>query len=274
MQIPYLTAADKVQLPNVDEVLTLDYALHAASDDAIQGSHLAHVARAVVDKFLGIKLAPSSAAEAYHMASHGIIVSHARGIRRRKEQWQRDLDSAHEKREGALAKIADERLSFGNLNSVWQLLAPVILGLSGYLIAKIFSLAVPTDIAQQTGPRMPAVVLGLVFVFIGRYVSYWLHELRRNEIEVRYRADCYSADVRYELGKKQEYTLYRTQLCEGWSQYTGEDYPDTASYEMVMAGDLETRRTLERRARVGDKSTLWLIRRTIKLIRRKRNGKY
>jgi hypothetical protein len=176
-------------------------------------------------------------------------------------------------RSSARAKIADERLSFGNLNSAWQLLAPAILGLSGYLIAKIFSLAVPTDVAEQTGNRMPAVVLGLVFVLVGRYLSYWLHEQKRNEIEVQYRSNCYNADLRYELGKQEEYRLYRTKLCEQWKQYTGEEYPSVASYEMVMAGDLETRRAVEKRARVGDKSTLWIIRKTIKLIRRKRNGK-
>jgi hypothetical protein len=146
----------------------------------------------------------------------------------------------------------------------------LILGLTGYLFAHILAVFVPDEVASQTGSRIPAILMGLVFVAIGRSVGFYLNEMQRNKIESEYNSRCYLAFLTYEIGKLKEFRQYRKQLCEAWLQYTGEDYPITASYCMVMESDIETRRQLERHLQVYDTGYIRLLVRMIRLLRGKR----
>jgi hypothetical protein len=109
-----------------------------------------------------------------------------------------------------------------------------------------------------------------VFVFIGRSFGFWMSDQQRGAIELQYDACCYQADIAYELGKSEEHRYFRTRLCEAWKLYTDEDYPTTASYEMVMAGDIETRKKLEHQRLLFNRTTLWMLRRAARLLRGKR----
>jgi hypothetical protein len=80
------------------------------------------------------------------------------------------------------------------------------------------------------------------------------------------------AFLTYEIGKLKEFRQYRKQLCEAWQQYTGEEYPITASYQMVMESDIETRRQLERHLQVYDTGYIRLLMRMIRLLRGKRKA--
>ena len=150
----------------------------------------------------------------------------------------------------------------------------MILGLSGYLFAHVIGAFVPEDVASQTGTKVPSILMGLVFVAIGRSVSFYLSDLQRNRIETEYNSRCYLAFLTYEIGKLTEYRQYRKQLCEAWLQYAGEEFPVTASYAMVMESDIETRRQLERHLQIYNSGYLRLARKAMRIVRGKqRDGR-
>jgi len=265
-----LSPEAKIRLPNVDEALNIGYAIHSADDPALRDKIAQRNAQIVVDKFLTLETEAGSPEEAYLSCVRAIVHSQARGITRRKEQYIRDLKAAQLRRRRQRNSIRQSRRSNDWLNSAWRLLGPLILGLSGYLFAHIIGAFVPEEVATQTGSRVPSILMGLVFVAIGRSISFYLDEMRRNKIEAEYNSRCYLAFLTYEIGKLKEYRQYRRQLCEAWLQYTGEDYPVTASYQMVMESDIETRRQLERHLQVYDTGYIRLAMRMTRLVRGKR----
>ena len=246
----YLKPESKIKLPNVDEALNIGYAMHSADDPAIKNKVIQQNARAIVENFLALDAEPGTPEAAYLNCVRAIVHSQARGITRRKTQYTRDLKAAEYRRRQQRQRIRQSRRSTDWLNSAWRLVGPVILAVSGYLFAHVLGLLVPPEVASETGTKVPAVLMALVFVAIGRSLSFYLIDLQRNKIETEYNSRCYMAFVSYEIGKLKEYRQCRQQLCEAWLQYTGEEYPVTASYQMIMEGDIETRRALERHLQI------------------------
>ena len=267
-----LSPEAKIRLPNVDEALNIGYAMHSADDPALQGKLAQQNARIVVQKFLALDAAPGTPEEGYLNCVRAIVHSQARGIARRKEHYTKDLKAAQLKRRRQRNAIREARRSTDWLNSAWRLLGPVILGLAGYLSAHIVGLFVPEEVSTQTGSRIPAILMGLVFVALGRSAGFYMAEMQRNKIEAEYNSRCYLAFLTYEIGKLKEFRQYRKQLCEAWLEYTGEEYPVTASYMMVMESDIETRRQLERHLQVYETGYIRLLMRFIRIIRGKRKG--
>jgi hypothetical protein len=262
----------KIRLPNVDEALNIGYAIHSADDPALRDKVAQQNARIVVKKFLALETQPGSPEDAYLNCVRAIVHSQARGIARRKERYIQDLKAAQLRRRRQRNSIRQSRRSNDWLNSAWRLLGPVILGLSGYLFAHIMAAFVPEEVATQTGSRIPAILMGLVFVAIGRSIGFYLNEMQRNKIESEYNSRCYLAFLTYESGKLREFKQYRRQLCEAWLQYTGEEYPITASYEMVIESDIETRRQLERHLLVYDTGFIRPAIRIMRIVRGKRKS--
>lgn len=265
-----LSPEAKIRLPNVDEALNVGYAIHSVDDPALRYKISQQNARIVVEKFLALETDPGSPEEAYLSCVRAIVHSQARGITRRKEQYIQDLKAAQLRRRRQRNSIRQSRRSNDWLNSAWRLLGPLTLGLSGYLFAHVVAVFIPEDVATQTGSRIPAILMGLVFVAIGRSIGFYMNEMQRNKIEAEYNSRCYMAFLTYESGKLKEFRQYRRQLCEAWLQYTGEDYPITASYQMVMESDIETRRQLERHLQVYDTGLVRSILRVVRLVRGKR----
>jgi hypothetical protein len=265
-----LSPEAKIGLPNVDEALNIGYAIHSADDPALRDKLTQEDARLVAKKFLALQAGPGSPDEAYLNCVRAIVLSQARGITRRKERYIQDLKAAQLRRRRQREAIRRSRRSNDWLNSAWRLLGPLILGLTGYLFAHVLATFVPDEVATQTGSRIPAILMGLVFVAIGRSVGFYLNEAQRNKIESEYNSRCYLAFLTYEIGKLKEFRQYRKQLCEAWLQYTGEEYPITASYCMVMESDIETRRQLERHLQVYDTGYIRLLVRMIRILRGKR----
>jgi hypothetical protein len=265
-----LSPEAKIRLPNVDEALNIGYAIHSADDPALRGKIAQQNAQIVVQRFLSLKTESGTPDEAYLTCVRAIVHSQARGITRRKEQYIQDLKAAQLRRRRQRNAIRQRRRSNDWLSSAWRLLGPVILGLTGYLFAHLFAVFVPDEVATQTGSRVPAILMGLVFVAVGRSIGFYIDEMRRNKIESEYNSRCYLAFLTYEIGKLKEFRQYRGQLCEAWLQYTGEEYPITASYQMVMESDIETRRQLERHLQVYDTGYIRLIMRMIRIVRGKR----
>jgi hypothetical protein len=267
-----LSPEAKIRLPNVDEALNIGYAMHSADDPALAGKVAQQNARIVVKQFLALEAAPGTPEEGYLTCVRAIVHSQARGIARRKERYVQDLKAAQLQRRRKRNSIREARRSTDWLNSAWRLLGPLILGLAGYLSAHIIGLFVPEEVATQTGSKIPAILMGLVFVAVGRSVGFYMGEMQRNKIEAEYNSRCYMAFLTYELGKLKEFRQYRKQLCEAWLEYTGEHFPITASYQMVMEGDIETRRQLERHLQVYDTGYVRLLMRMVRIVRGKRKG--
>ncbi len=265
---PTIKEESQVLLPNPDEALNFGYALHCSDDEALKGTHTQRLAIATIERFRALKGEPGSAEEAYLGSIYGIILSHARGLTRRKQAWLKELSEAAGERQRKLQKMQDARKSSAPIAIVFKQVAPAIMVLAGYLFGKVIALVVPGEIASQTGERMPSLLVGLVFLFVWLKATAWYNDRERERIEVTYRASCQHADLSYELGKRTEYRLYRSKLCEAWKEYTDKDYPETASYEMVIEGDISTRQAFERKMSSFDRETLWFLRRILKMIRR------
>jgi hypothetical protein len=267
-----LSPEAKIRLPNVDEALNIGYAMHSADDPALQGKVAQQNARIVVQKFLALDAQPGTSEDGYLNCVRAIVHSQARGIARRKERYVQDLKAAQLQRRRQRNAIREARRSSDWLNSAWRLLGPLILGLAGFLFANILRMFLPEEVSAQTGSKIPAILMGLVFVAVGRSCGFYMGEMQRNKIEAEYNSRCYLAFLTYELGKLKEFRQYRKQLCEAWLEYTGEDYPVTASYQMVMESDIETRRQLERHMRVYETGYVRLLMRFIRIIRGKRKS--
>src|SRR5712671_2801536 len=169
-----LSPEAKIRLPNVDEALNIGYAIHSADDPALRDKLTQENARLVAKKFLSLEAQPGSPDEAYLNCVRAIVHSQARGIARRKERYIQDLKAAQLRRRRQRNSIRQSRRSNDWLSSAWRLLGPLILGLSGYLSAHLLAVFVPEEVATQTGSRVPAILMGLVFVAIGRSVGYYL----------------------------------------------------------------------------------------------------
>jgi hypothetical protein len=265
-----LSPEAKIRLPNVDEALNIGYAIHSADDPALKNKIAQQNAQIVVEKFLSLEAEAGSPEEAYLTCVRAIVHSQARGITRRKEQYSRDLKAAQLRRRRQRNSIRQSRRSNDWLTTAWRLLGPLILGLTGYLFAHLVAVFVPEEVATQTGSRIPAILMGLVFVAIGRSIGFYINEMQRNKIESEYNSRCYLAFLTYEIGKLKEFRQYRKQLCEAWLQYTGEEYPITASYQMVMESDIETRRQLERHLQVYDTGYIRVFVRMMRILRGRR----
>ena len=265
-----LKPESKIRLPNVDEALNIGYAIHSADDPALRDKMARQNAEIVVGKFLALDGEEGSAEEAYLTCVRAIVHSQARGITRRKEQYSRDLRIAQLRRRRQRNSIRQSRRTNDWLNGAFRLITPLILGLAGYLFAHLIGVFVPEEVSNQTGSRIPAILMGLVFVAIGRSIGFYLDELKRNKIEAEYNSRCYLAFLTYEIGKLKEFRQYRKQLCEAWLQYTGEEYPATASYCMVMEGDIETRRALERHLQIFNTGYIRFGMRLVRILRGKR----
>lgn len=265
-----LSPEAKISLPNVDEALNIGYAIHSADDPALRGKLSQANARMVVEQFMALKVTPGTPEDGYLNCVRAIVLSHGRGISRRKEHYIGDLKAAQLQRRRQRNAIREARRGSDWLNSAWRMLVPVILGLTGYVSAHVIGGFVPKDVAAETGSRLPAILLGLVFVAMGRSVGFYMLEMKRNKIESEYNSRCHLAYLSYEIGKLREFTQYRKQLCEAWLQYTGEEFPVTASYQMVMESDIETRRQLERHLQVYETGYVRLLMRFIRIVRGKR----
>jgi hypothetical protein len=267
-----ISPESKVWLPNVDEALNIGYAMHSADDPVLLGKVAQQNARMVVKQFLALETKPGTPEDGYLTCVRAIVHSQARGLARRKERYISDLKAAQLQRRRKRNAIREARRGNDWLNSAWRLLLPVILALAGYLSARIIGGFLPEEVSTQTGTKLPAILMSLVFVAIGRSVGFYMNEMQRNRIEAEYNTGTYLAFLNYELGKLKEFRQYRKQLCEAWLAYTGEEYPITASYQMVMEGDIETRRQLERHLRVYETGYVRLLMRFIRIIRGKKKN--
>ena len=261
----------KIRLPNVDEVLDKGYALHAADDTALANTEAQKDARCIIEEFRALK-PRNDTEEAYLSAARGIVLGFGRAISRRKQQWSQSLEAALVEREQAVEHMRDATNQNAWLVTfIWKIMPMILLFLTGIAVTQT-SNYLPED-ATRTLTWIISLVVGGIFALIGRLIGTWFRDMRRNAIEVRYNAQLFRAHILYEEGKAKELRYYRARMCEAWKQYTGEEFPRTASYEMVMAGDIETRKEIERqRVSYGNRTTLWLMRRLARLLRGRRKG--
>lgn len=261
----------KIRLPNVDEVLDKGYALHAADDPALLDTEAQKDARHIIEEFRALQPRTDTEA-AYLSAARGIVLAYGRAISRRKQQWSQSLEAARVEREQAIEQMRDSTNQKAWLVTfIWKIMPMIVLVLTGIAVTQT-SNYLPED-ATKILTWIISLVVGGIFALIGRLIGTRLRDLRRNALEVRYNAQLFRAHILYEEGKASELRYYRTRMCEAWKQYTGDEFPRTASYAMVMAGDIETRKEIERqRLSYGNRTTLWLMRRLARLLRGRRKG--
>jgi hypothetical protein len=271
----HLGAEARVRLPNVDEAIDVGYAFHAANDPALAGSQSQKLALRITEQFLALAAQPDNPAEVPYLACvRGIALSYGRGLSRLKEQFSKRIEHAKEQRKRHEDQLRGAGVSSGTMAALWKLVGAFILGAFGYLFAKVVGAhVVSTDVATTTGTQLPSLIVGGATAFFGRYVSVWWGNRTRDKIARDYDAECYRAFIDYERGKLRAYKQSRTRLCEAWREYAGENYPDTASYQMIMEGDIETRKNLERILLASSITDARRILRIVRGVRRRRRDR-
>jgi hypothetical protein len=264
----------RIRLPNVDEAIDIGYAFHAANDPALAGTQSQKLARRITEEFLSLVAQPENTAEVpYLVCVQGIALSYGRGISRLKDQFTKRIERAKEERKRREGQLRGAGLSSGAIAAVWKLVGAFILGAVGYLFAKVIGMhVVSTDVALTTGTQLPSLIVGGATAFFGRYVSVWWNNRTRDRIAHEYDAECYRAFLDYERGKLRAYKQSRERLCEAWREYIGEDHPNTGSYQMVIEGDIETRKSLERNLLASNMSDARRIFGLIRTLRRRRKN--
>jgi hypothetical protein len=209
----------------------------------------------------------------YLACVRGIALSYGRGISRLKDQFEKRIARAKEERKRREGQMRGAGLSSGAMAMMWKLAGAFILGAIGYLFAKVVGAhVVSSDVAMTTGTQLPSLIVGGATAFFGRYISVWWNNRTRDRIAREYDAECYRAFLDYERGKLRAYKQSRTRLCEAWREYAGESYPDTASYQMVIEGDIETRKSLERDLLASSVTDARRILRLVRGLRRNRKN--
>ena len=269
-----LSRESRARLPDPQDILDVGYTHHAADDPALEGTNAREIARELVRRFMAIE-AKSDIEKAYLACAQGIAFAFGRAIARRKQKYAQDRSAATAERTRQLNLIQESQKQGVYLNAAYRAVAPALMLLSGYMVSSLIGLFIPADVTGQVGRKLPGIILGLAFALIGRAISQWMSNRRREQIETQYYRAISLADEVYELGKLAEYRQYRQRLCEAWEAYTGEKYPDQASYELVMLGDTATRIQSERERQNADRSLLWVLKRIIRILqlgRRNRVG--
>lgn len=267
-----LKSESLVRLPSVDEAINLGYAMHVADDKDLRESKTQQVARRRLDLFMEVETPVGSPERAYYECVMDIATSLGRGITRAKEQYKKDLDIAKEKQAARREQIKDARKSGDWLNIVFRMLKPLLMFLGGLLVAQLISLFTPIGVmvksagAENSQPVVVVVInivastfLGLSFVLIARSISFYVMDFKRSRVDNDYRSECHLAYITYERSKQAQFKLFRGQLCQAWKFYTGQDYPETVSYEAVAEGDLAARQRMEfqmNRSSMGDMLTI------------------
>lgn len=275
----------KVRLPNVDEVLNLGYSIHVSDDPALVGKKSQDIAKRRVDLFLEIETEKGSPERAYYECVSAIANSLGRGITRRKENYMKALERALTERNERRIAYKESQKGSNGFNLGWRMLKPVALGLSGILTAQFVGLftsigsLVHTTAVEQSSTALGSAVLtlviniaasilmGVVFIIVGRSISLYMIGYRNRQIERDYRNECYIAELNYEEAKLLEFGIYRRQLCSAWQQYAGEEYPETISYQNVTEGDIIARHKMEQRAQLSDLSDIRAVARIVRRFR-------
>lgn len=246
----YMDEDARMRLPNPDELLFFGYAIHCASNKSLRGTPELALAKKSAEEFISLTVPADTPASYYLQSVRPIVLSHARGISRRKDEYIEKVKAANDLRrekehQVSASRIDGVRITGQLLSLLWKFVMPIILGLTGFLIAKVIGNIVPDAVSDKTGTALPSVILGLTFALLGRYMGMWMYDRRRAQIIRECEITKSLAYEAYELGKYKEFELARIRFCEAWLQYTGEEYPDTVSYQTVIQADLAERLKLD-----------------------------
>lgn len=235
-----LQPASQIRLPDVDEILDIGHAIYSA-DNPDTDEYDREIAIKQVNAFRDLEPIPNTVESPYLRAMLGVARGYARDLKRARKNWLHDLDLARERR-----KFREDQMRIGSMSKHWlgtlsKLMMPFILGLFGFIVAQVAGGSVSNELAAKTGTTLPSILLGLVFAFAGRYIGAWLYKRSWLQIRSAYETDIYLAEKDYEDAKRTAIEHWRQRGREEWEQYTGSEYPEKASYLMVMKADAAAR---------------------------------
>jgi hypothetical protein len=270
-----LSPEARIRLPDIDEALDKGHAIHGADDPALAGTNSQKLAQRIVDDFFALRPTPDTAEVPYLSAIHDIARGYGRALTRERTLWAKEIAAAEAERKRRDSQIRSRWESQG-IGVMWKFLGPLILGLSGFLVAHTLGVTVLGDVADKTGTGIPSAIATLASILAGRILSRWWYDRRRDLIANACKVRLQLADEAYELAKLREFKHWRQKGVETWEQYTGEPYPERASYQMVMEGDMAARRNVQEHLVRHDKSDLQRFRDAVVTIKNRalrRNGK-
>lgn len=228
-------------LPDVDQVLNAGHAIYTADNPYMKGTHDQEVAKRQVKEFLELQTPPNARAVAYRWAIFGIARGYARDLGRCRDEWVQNLKDAREEKNYRDKTLRDGSFTLHSLNVLWKFVGPLFLGLAGYLFAQVVgaTVPIPQGVADVTGTVLPSLLMSLAFALGGRYFMKWLTKRRSNQIVVAYELRKYLAELSYKEKKKVSLEYWREKGREEWLRYTGQPYPETLSYLVVMKTEME-----------------------------------
>ncbi|MDO8518018.1 MAG: hypothetical protein Q7S26_01860 [bacterium] len=229
-----------------DAALNFGYALHAADDEGLKGTAEGRLANRQADKFNSLTAAEGTPDWEYLTQVETIVLSHARGITRRKKAQLEELRNAARQHMEALQNFRGSRSQSNLLNILYSkagmngLLMALLAGIGYFLAQTIGPFLLPYLPQSAHDGRAPSFLAALIFAGLGRFVSAKWTDFSQSRIERNYQRLYHRAKLTYEQGKLDEIQKHREWLCILWKQYMGEEYPEKPSYAVVIKADINT----------------------------------
>ncbi len=231
---------------NPSALLDLGYTFHAASDESLKARDNAEYRLAVkaADDFLALTADPLSPEGIYLLRVRPTVLSLARAITRRKNDWLRETRAAQEEFAESRERLKESRINSIFVKMVWRLVATGLVASIGFLLAWIAAPLIPAEVGESTGKGMPSIVVGLCAAAATWYISFLLDDLNRGRMlnSLRWRENM--SRQQYEEGKIEEQRHHWTELVNAWRSYTGKTFAEKPPYERIMLSDLRTSQEL------------------------------
>lgn len=223
-----------------DRVLDVAYCYYVASDDEVGKLPVGRLARRVVRDFeeLSEKTPHNGRDWVFLFACQQIIVSLAKGIGRRKLQFEDRLRVAVQIKERQIERISDSTRQAGILRALGK--AAAVGGLA-FIAARLLS--VRLDTGPQNQPTMISFASSIAAILVFAYLkSYQINRQIARIFDMFEHSETH-AYREYQQGALEEYLRAKRDAARAWERYTGRDAPEWPGFETVMEEELHLHKT-------------------------------
>ncbi len=169
-----------------------------------------------------------------------IVVSLSRGIYRRKQIYEKNLQTAVQKKEMQVAEITQVTRQEGFLRSCLRALL-----LGGFGFALVRAIAPSLSIADSANPNYASLTAAIALILLGAVVKGFIMNRKIIRIFDDYDRAQLHANISYQQAALEEYTRAEMAACNAWEQFTGEKPLNWPGFEEVLRTDLARQQRLE-----------------------------
>lgn len=216
------------------------------------------LAKSALDDFFRLEASVESLSheELFLLKVRLIMLSLARGVRRRKEIQEDRLFTAKQEKEAQVDKVVQAPRKAGFLLGAWKVF---LLGGLGFFVMK--TVAPQLEMSQESNPTYASMAAAIVTIFAGTWMKSIMLDQQIVRIFDNYEHILIYAEREYKRGAYEEYRRHKEQAVEAWQEFTGVHWKETPGFEQVHLADMELQARFqeERKLRMASPlRKLWL----------------